>query len=356
MKSSHLLGNFGCISSVTLLAVAAVAAMAPAGVRAATFDGLPSSPSWGANTPPTPAEVQHGQPSQQVKPMREKQQMFATPDAAAKALRAAVDDNDAAALAQIFGPLYESMQTGDKVQDANNRYRFAHAMDKGYTLDQQSDHEVVINVGTNGWPMPIPLVKTNAQWYFDTAAGRDEIINRHIGKDELTAIGVCRDYGNAQREFARMNNALYAKKFNSTPGTQDGLYWPTKAGEQPSPFDELVAQAYMEGYGGHHGTGLHAYHGYHFKILTEQGEAAPGGRKDYLSHDKLKDGFALVAYPEVWGQSGMMTFMVNQDGKVYQQDLGQKTDRIASRMKAYNPDQDWALVQDAGIPYMASSK
>ena len=352
MKYSY----FASISTVTFLAVAAVAAMAPGGVRAASWDGLPSSPSYGAGAQPTAPARSASPQSKQAEQMLLKQQTFASPDDAAKALHAAADSNDRVALAQIFGPLYQSLQTGDQVQDANNTHRFATAMDKGYSLDRQSANEVVINVGTNGWPMPIPLACTNGQWYFNTAAGRDEIINRHIGKDELTAIGVCRDYVNAQREFAQMNDGMYAKKFNSTPGTHDGLYWPTKAGEQPSPFDELVAQAHMEGYGGHHGTGLHAYHGYYFKVLTEQGEAAPGGRKDYLSNDKLEHGFALVAYPETWGQSGMMTFMVNQDGKVYQQDLGQKTDRIASRMKAYNPNQNWAVVQDAGIPYMASSK
>lgn len=350
MKSSHLSRGFACISTFTLLAVAAVAPVAPASVRAATWDGLPSSPSYGSGAPSAP------QPGKPTGKLQNAQQMFATPDDAVKALRAAVESDDRTALNQIFGPLYQSLQTGDKVQDHNNTHRFANAMDKGYTLNQQSDNEVVVNVGTNGWPMPIPLVKTNGQWYFDTAAGKDEIINRHIGKDELTAIGVCRDYVNAQREFARMNKGEYAQKFKSAPGKQDGLYWPAKAGEQPSPFDELVAQAHMEGYGGHRGSGPHAYHGYYFKILTAQGEAAPGGKKDYLSNEKLKDGFALVAYPEIWGQSGMMTFMVNQDGKVYQQDLGEKTDHIASRMKAYNPDQNWAVVQDAGVPYTAYTR
>jgi hypothetical protein len=340
MKSS----NFACISVVALLAVAVIA---PGSARGDAWTGLPSSPSWGASGASTPAP---GQSAQQ------KQQMFATPDDAVKALRAAAEANDRPALNQIFGPLFESLQTGDKVQEAHNTHRFAEAMYKGYNLDQQSDKEVIVNVGTNGWPMPIPLVKTNGQWYFDTAAGRDEIINRHIGKDELTAIGVCRDYVQAQREFAQMNKGIYAQKFKSTPGKKDGLYWPARAGEQSSPFDALVAEAYTEGYGAHHGSGQHPYHGYYFKILTAQGPAAPGGHKDYLSNEKLKDGFALVAYPEKWGQSGIMTFMVNQDGKVYQQDLGEETDHLAPRIKDYDPDANWALVQDQGIPNVASSK
>jgi hypothetical protein len=333
MKSS----NFACISVVALLAVAA---MVPVSAWADAWTGLPSSPSWGASTPKQNAQTQ---------------QKFASPDDAVKALRAAAEANDRAALAQIFGPLFQSLETGDKVQEAHNTHRFAEAMNKGYNLDQQSDNEVIVNVGTNGWPMPIPLVKTNGQWYFDTAAGKDEIINRHIGKDELTAIGVCRDYVLAQREFAQMNHGTYAQKFKSTPGKKDGLYWPTKAGELPSPFDAVVAEAQMEGYGGHHGSGQHPFHGYYYKVLTAQGEAAPGGHKDYLSNEKLKDGFALVAYPETWGQSGMMTFMVGQDGKVYQQDLGEKTDHIAPRIKDYNPDKNWTLVQDQGIPNVASS-
>ena len=331
--------------------------MAPAGARAANWDGVPSSPSYGAGAPTAPAANGQHNPNKPSGQAPHAQQMFASPEEAVKALQAAVTSDDRSALNQLFGPLYKSMQTGDKVQDANNTRRFASAMDKGYNLTQQSDNEVVVNVGTNNWPMPVPLVKTNGQWFFDTAAGEDEIINRHIGKDELTAIGLCRDYVNAQREFARMNDGMYAQKFNSTPGKKDGLYWPTKAGEPPSPFDAQVAQAHMEGYGGRHSTGLHAYHGYYFRVLTGQGAAAPGGDKDYLTKDnKLKDGFALVAYPEKWGQSGVMTFTVNQDGKVYQQDLGEKTDRIAARMKEYNPDQNWALVSDEGIPYTASSQ
>jgi hypothetical protein len=343
MKSLYFSRGFEYILTVMVLAAAV---MVPGRARGDAWTGLPSSPSWGAGAPVTPQNKQNAQP----------QQKFASPDDAVKALRAAAEANDRAALSQIFGPLFQSLQTGDKVQEAHNTHRFAEAMNKGYSLDQQSDNEVIVNVGTNGWPMPIPLVKTNGQWYFDTAAGKDEIINRRIGKDELTAIGVCRDYVLAQREFAQMNHGTYAQKFKSTAGKKDGLYWPTRAGEEPSPFDSLVAEAHTEGYGGHSGSGQHPFHGYYFKILTAQGPAAPGGHKDYLSNEKLKDGFALVAYPEKWGQSGMMTFMVNQDGKVYQQDLGEKTDHLAPRIKDYNPDGNWTLVQDQGIPNVASSK
>jgi hypothetical protein len=356
MKSSILLRNFACISTVTLLAVAA---MAPVGVLADNWNGLPSNPSWGGGAPSAAAEnqqAQQAQDSQRNGGDPQTQQMFASPDDAVKALRAAVEANDRTALGQIFGPLFQSLQTGDKVQDANNARHFANAMAERCRLEKAGDNEFFVDVGTNAWPMSVPLVETNGQWFFNTAAGKEEIINRHIGRDELTAIGVCRDYVKAQRQFATMNDGVFAQKFKSSPGKKDGLYWPAREGEEPSPFGALVAEAHMEGYGGHHGGGPHAFQGYYFRILTEQGKAAPGGRKDYVNDGQLKNGFALLAYPENWNQSGMMTFIVNQDGKVYQQDLGEKTDRIAPRIKEYNPDKNWTLVQDEGILDAVSSK
>ncbi|HUE36968.1 MAG TPA: DUF2950 domain-containing protein [Candidatus Acidoferrum sp.] len=341
MKSSNLFSGLVCILTVTLLAVAG---MAPANVRADEWSGLPSSPAQQGGAPADPATNQ------------QTQQMFASPDDAVKALRAAVAADDRTALGQIFGPDLQSLQTGDKVQDANNARHFAHAIEENCQLDKQSDNEVYIDVGTNDWPMPIPLKQNNGQWYFDTAAGKEEIINRHIGRDELTAIGVCRAYVKAQQQLAAMNGGVYAQKFKSSPGKKDGLYWPVAAGESPSPFGALVAEAHAEGYGGHKGSGPHAFHGYCFRILTAQGKAAPDGSKDYMSGGQLKNGFALVAYPENWNQSGVMTFIVNQDGKVYQRDLGEKTDRIAARMKDYNPDKNWTLVQDEGILDAVSSQ
>jgi hypothetical protein len=211
--------------------------------------------------------------------------------------------------------------------------------------------------------MPIPLVKTNGQWYFDTAAGKEEIINRHIGKDELHAIGVCRAYVTAQRQYASANpdaggGAKYAQKFKSTPGMKDGLYWPSAENEPASPFGPLVAEAHAEGYVKHKGTGTgpHPFHGYYFRILTRQGQAAPGGKMNYLSHGNLTGGFALVAYPEHWDQSGIMTFIVNQDGKVFQQNFGEKTSRMVGAMKEYNPDSEWTLVPDQGVLSAVSEK
>jgi hypothetical protein len=289
------------------------------------------------------------------------QRLFASPDEAVKALRAAAEAKDRAALRELFGPEFDELLTGDEVQDANNARRFATAMAQDCKLVNEGEDKITLEVGTNNWPMPIPLVKADGQWRFDTAAGKEEIINRHIGKDELHAIGVCRAYVAAQRQYAAANldaggAANYARKFKSAPGKKDGLYWSAAEHEPASPFGPLVAEAHAEGYGKNKGAGPHPFHGYYFRILTRQGKAAPGGTMDYLSHGNLTEGFALVAYPEHWDQSGIMTFIVNQDGKVYQRNLGEKTSRIAGAMKAYNPDSQWTLVQDEGVPTAASEK
>jgi hypothetical protein len=289
------------------------------------------------------------------------ERLFASPDEAIKALRSATEARDQTALQEIFGPQYQELKTGDEVQDANNAQRFAAAMALSCNQIKESDEKISLEVGTNEWPMPIPLVKAGGQWYFDTAAGKEEIINRHIGKDELHAIGVCRAYVTAQRQYLSANpdaqgQGAYALKFKSSPGKKDGLYWPASENETPSPFGPLVAEAHAEGYLLHRGSGQHPFHGYYFRILTRQGEAASGGAMDYLSHGSLTGGFALVAYPEHWDQSGIMTFIVNQDGKVFQRNLGEKSSRIAKAMKEYNPDSDWTLVQDEGVTNAVSEK
>jgi hypothetical protein len=289
------------------------------------------------------------------------QRLFASPDEAVKALQSASEAKDQAALGEIFGPEFHDLLTGDKVQDANNAQRFATAMEQSCNPVKEGEDKITLEVGSNNWPMPIPLVKTNGQWFFDTAAGKDEIINRHIGKDELHAIGVCRAYVAAQQQYASANPAAaggtnYAQQFKSTPGKKDGLYWPAAENKPASPFGPLVAEANAEGYDKHTGAGPHPFHGYYFRILTRQGKDAPGGKMDYLSHGNLTGGFALVAYPEHWDQSGIMTFIVNQDGKVFQRNFGEKTSRIAGMMKEYNPDSQWTLVQDEGVLSAVSEK
>ena len=289
------------------------------------------------------------------------QRLFASPDEAAKALQTAAEAKDKAALREIFGPEFDHLITGDEVQDANNARRFATLLAQGCQPVKEGEDKITFEIGTNNYPMAVPLVKADGQWHFDTAAGMNEIINRHIGKDELNAIGVCRAYVIAQRQYASANPAAgvgvkYAQKFKSTLGKKDGLYWPATENEPASPFGPLVAEAHAEGYGQHKGASPHPFHGYYFRILTRQGKAAPGGKMNYLSHDDLTGGFALVAYPQHWDQSGIMTFIVNQEGKVYQRNLGEKTSRIAGGMKEYNPDSEWKLVQDEGVLNAVSEK
>ena len=289
------------------------------------------------------------------------QRLFTSPDEAVKVLQAATEAKDKAALYEIFGTEFRELLTGDEVQDTNNAKKFATVIAQGYKLVKEGEDKITIEVGTNSWPMPIPLVKSNGQWHFDTAAGKEEIINRHIGKDELHAIGVCRAYVVAQRQYASVQiqaggGAKYAQKFKSTPGKKDGLYWHAVENEPASPFGPLVAEAHDEGYGHNKGKGPHPFHGYYFRILTRQGKAASGGKVNYMSHGNLTGGFALVAYPERWDKSGVMTFIVNQDGQVFQRNLGEKTSRIAVAMKVYNPDSNWTLVKDEGVLSAVSEK
>lgn len=312
---------------------------------------------WGASPAHLQAAEQKEAPNKPVVAQR----LFASPDDAVKALQMAAEAKDHAAMRDLFGPEFDELLTGDKVQDANNARRFATVVAQGCTPVKEGEDKIVLEVGANNWPMPIPLVKADGQWHFDTAAGKEEIINRHIGKDELHAIGVCRAYVTAQGQYATANpepgrGAKYAQRFKSAPGKKDGLYWPTADNEPASPFGPLVAEAHAEGYVSHKGAGPHPFHGYYFRILTRQGNAAPGGKMNYLSHGNLTGGFALVAYPEHWDQSGIMTFIVNQDGKIFQRNFGEKTSRIAGAMKEYNPDSGWTLVQDEGVSPAVSEK
>jgi hypothetical protein len=223
----------------------------------------------------------------------------------------------------------------------------------------EGDDRVTLEVGTNGWPMPIPLVRANGQWHFDTDAGKEEIIIRHIGKDELCAIGVCRAYVKAQQQYASMDagpDSSYALKFKCTPGKKDGLYWPSAENAPASPFGPVLAEAQTDGNVNNTSKGPQPFHGYFFRILTGQGPAAPGGKKSYMSQGMLSGGFALAAYPERWDRSGIMTFIVNQDGIVYERNLGEKTSRKARKMEVYNPDIHWKPVEDEGILNAVSEK
>jgi hypothetical protein len=295
--------------------------------------------------PATPAPVASGP-----------QRQFATPDDAVKALLAATQAHDKPALREIFGPESQDLVSGDKVEDANEHAAFAKALSQMCRLSHEGDDKIVLNVGAQDWPFPIPLVKKDGQWFFDTAAGKEEIINRRVGENELTAIGVCRTYVTAQREYASKGRDAsgvlkYAQKLKSTPGQKDGLFWEVSAGEEPSPFGPLVASARAEGYGPRpEGEAPRPFNGYLFKILTAQGPHAPGGQYNYVINGNMIAGFALVAHPDRWGDSGVMTFIVNQQGKVYQRNLGPDTAAKVAAMTEFDPDDGWTVVPPADSP------
>jgi hypothetical protein len=249
----------------------------------------------------------------------------------------------------IFGPEGHDLVSPDAVQATEEYKVFVQRLVEKTQVVTNSDSSATLELGTDGWPFPIPLVKREGQWFFDTAAGKKEILNRRIGMNELGAIDVCNSYVEAQREYAshdRMGDGVlaYAQFLHSTPGIHDGLFWPAKPGEELSPLGPLVAAARVEGY---HRTATMLndeqapYHGYNFKILTRQGKHAPGGKSDYIINGRMIAGFALVAWPAEWGNTGVMTFIVNQQGKVYQKNLGAKTAKIAKAMTTYNPDDTW---------------
>jgi hypothetical protein len=281
------------------------------------------------------------------------EQTFAAPQDAVNALVAAATNHDTNALHSIFGPEGHALISPDAVQASEAFKMFVQHLTEKVQLATNSDANVTLEIGADGWPFPIPLVKQNGQWFFDTAAGKQEILARRIGMDETGAINVCAAYVEAQREYAsqdRLGDGVlaYAQFLHSTPGTHDGLFWPAKPGGELSPLGPLVAQARVEGYqrtAKMLNDEQAPYHGYYFKILTRQGKHAPGGRYNYIINGRMIAGFALVAWPAEWGNTGVMTFIVNQQGKVYQKNLGPKTVKIARAITAYDPDDTWTPAQ-----------
>jgi Protein of unknown function (DUF2950) len=279
------------------------------------------------------------------------QRRFDSPDLAVKALVAATKAGDRPTVDAIFGPDVKDLLSGDAKQDAIEFAAFAKSIGRYSHLTRKSDDRYVLSIGAQNWPMPIPLVRKDGTWFFDTAAGKDEIINRRVGEDELMAIGVCRTYVQAQREFAAEDRdgsgvLKYAQRIRSSNGLKDGLYWPATADDDQSPLGPLVAEVHAEGYGGKTADGqTQPFHGYLFRILTAQGSAAPGGSFSYVINGNMIAGYALVAYPVHWGESGIMTFMVNQWGKVYERNLGENSADIAMAMTDFNPDTYWSAVE-----------
>jgi hypothetical protein len=267
---------------------------------------------------------------------------FASPDAAADALVAAARANQPARLAQVLGPgSGKLVNSGDPVADRTDRAQFIAAFEAKHSIAPHGDQATLL-IGAEDWPFPIPLRQSDGAWRFDARAGREEILNRRIGRDELETIEVSRAIVEAERDFAADSGA-YASKFISSPGKHDGLYWPSAAGAAQSPLGPLVATARAQGYHGRHAP----YHGYYFKILTGQGSHARGGAHDFLVKGEMIGGFALVAYPARWGDSGVMTFIVDRDGIVYEKNLGRDTERAAPALSRYDPDQSWRQVPSA---------
>ena len=277
------------------------------------------------------------------------QKTFASPEEAVKALLDAARDSSVKEMLALLGPAgKELVFSGDQIADRENLVRFVQEYDTAHKLVSEGERKVIIHVGKDDWPLAIPLVKQGQSWYFDTNAGKQEILNRRIGRNELSVIQVCRAMVDAELEYATKDRTgdgilQYAQKFISAPGKRNGLYWETKEGEESSPLGPLAARAVKEGY---NPEGKRApYHGYFFKILKGQGKNAPGGAYDYVANGRMIGGFAIVAYPAAYGNSGVMTFVVNQDGVVYQKNLGMKTAEIAQAMKQYDPDKTWTKVE-----------
>jgi len=274
---------------------------------------------------------------------------FATPEEAATAFVEKMKANDLGGLQALLGPGSEELlNSGDAVQDAGDRAEFlaAYAARHSFT-DEGADRKILV-VGEDDWPMPIPLVKSDGRWRFDGEAGVDELIYRRVGANELGAIDVCRGFVEAQIEYASEGRdgdpaGIYALKLVSDEGLQNGLYWPTAEGEPPSPAGPFVASAAAEGYRRVEGERM-PYHGYYYRILYAQGPNANGGARDYFKDGLYTEGFALVAWPADYGSSGVMTFIVNQDGVVFQKDLGEDTATAVESIQSFDPDSSWVAV------------
>lgn len=280
--------------------------------------------------------------------------MFATPEAAVAALETAATASDRDALRALFGPAAEDVQNPDQVQATNELCAFTAAIRQGKRIVRESDSRCVLEVGAESWPFPVPLLQKEGAWFFDTEAGKDELLSRRIGRNELMTLSAARAYVEAQREYAAKDRdgdevLEYAQKFISAAGTKDGLYWPPELDGELSPLGPLVAQAQGEGYGVKakgEGAAPEPFHGYLFKVLTRQAKSAPGGKYDYVINKNMIGGFALIAWPASYGETGIMTFIVNQQGRVYQKDLGAGTAKTASKMQVYDPDKTWAVSAD----------
>jgi Protein of unknown function (DUF2950) len=311
--------------------------------------GLPANAQAPAPAKPEPPSAAQP-PAAAPKPAVVQPKRFASAEEAMQALVAALRAGDTKALLGILGSEGRTLiSSGDPVADQRSRETFLQEYDAANKL-VANGNTTVLRIGNDDWPFPIPLVKDGERWRFDARQGRQEIIARRIGRTELYTIQTCLAYVDAQREYYaedRNGDGIleYARQFGSTPGKRDGLYWPTKPGEPPSPLGDLVVRARAEGYRRAEGRGPTPFHGYLYRILTAQGPDAPDGAYDYITRGHMIAGFALVAFPAQYGVSGVMTFIVNHDGVVYQKDLGPKTRAAALAMRTFNPDATWTKAE-----------
>ncbi|HEY0702820.1 MAG TPA: DUF2950 domain-containing protein [Candidatus Acidoferrales bacterium] len=271
------------------------------------------------------------------------QKTYASPEEASQAIFAAAQKNDEKAMIEILGKDGKGVvESGDAKEDAEMRANFVAKFQVMHRLVEEPDATTTLYVGAENWPAPIPLVNRAGKWYFDTEAAKKEILFRRVGKNELSTIRVCQELVASQKEFAAKNGGEYASKFVADAGKQNGLYWPATDGQAGSPIGPLVANAGSEGgLGKDLNTGAEPFRGYFFRILDRQGKKATGGAMSYIADGKMTKGFAFVAYPAAYRDSGVMTFLVSSDGIIYEKDLGKQTIEKAKSMKSFDPDTTW---------------
>jgi hypothetical protein len=274
------------------------------------------------------------------------QKVFSSPEEASIALVTAAQANDEKTMLELLGPdAKQLVSSGDSTEDVNSRANFVERYREMHRLVNEPDGTVTLYIGARNWPTPIPLVQTGNSWYFDTDAGKQEILFRRIGRNELSTVRVCQELVAAENEYHNMAHGEYSGKMFSDEGQHNGLYWQAAAGETHSPIGPLVASAFVQRDAGSSKAPSTPYRGYYFHSLTSQGSHAPGGAKSYAMSGKMTEGFAFVAYPSEYRSSGVMTFIVGHDGIVYQKDLGRKTRAIAQAMTRYDPDATWHAIE-----------
>jgi hypothetical protein len=273
------------------------------------------------------------------------QKTFSSPEEASNALVTAAQNNDEKTMLEILGPDGKQIvSSGDDAEDAESRAHFVQRYQQMHRLVKEADGNTLLYIGAENWPTPIPLVNNGSSWYFDTEAGKKEILYRRIGRNEISTISVCQELVAAQKEYYSAQHSEYAQKIFSDEGQHNGLYWKAAEGEPQSPIGPLVASAFAKDKSP--GGAATPYRGYYYLILTRQGKNGPGGAKNYIVNGKMTEGFAFVAYPAEYRSSGVMTFIVNEEGVVYQKDLGNKTEALARAMKEYKPQSSWQKAEE----------